>query len=58
MSITVNIRYKGENGAARKFAEEMISGGTVDDIRNEAGNLKYEYFLALSPSYLCLFVHA
>ena len=47
MSITVNIRYKGENGAARKFAEEMISGGTVDDIRNEAGNLKYEYFQSL-----------
>ena len=47
MSITVNIWYKGENGAARKFAEEMISGGTVDDIRNEAGNLKYEYFQSL-----------
>ena len=47
MSITVNVWYKGENGAARKFAEEMISGGTVDDIRNEAGNLKYEYFQSL-----------
>lgn len=47
MSITVNIRYKGESGAAKKFAEEMISGGTVADIRNEAGNLKYEYFQSL-----------
>ena len=42
MSITVNIRYRGKNGAAKKFAEEMISGGTVADIRNEVGNLKYE----------------
>ena len=25
MSITVNIYYKGENGSARKFAEEMVS---------------------------------
>lgn len=25
MSITVNIYYKGENGSARKFAEEMLS---------------------------------
>ena len=28
MSITVNIRYKGENGAAKKFAEDMIKSGT------------------------------
>ena len=47
MSITVNIRYKGKSGAAKKFAEEMISRGTVADIRNEAGNLKYEYFQSL-----------
>ena len=47
MSITVNIRYKGKCGAAKKFAEEMISRGTVADIRNEAGNLKYEYFQSL-----------
>lgn len=47
MSITVNIRYRGKNGAAKSFAEEMISGGTVADIRNEAGNLKYEYFQSL-----------
>ncbi|MBR1634754.1 MAG: antibiotic biosynthesis monooxygenase [Lachnospiraceae bacterium] len=47
MSITVNIRYKGKNGAAKKFAEEMTSGGTVAAIRNEAGNLKYEYFQSL-----------
>ena len=47
MSITVNIRYRGKNGAAKRFAEEMISGGTVADIRNKAGNLKYEYFQSL-----------
>ena len=29
MSITVNIYYTGENGNARKFAEEMIQSGTV-----------------------------
>ena len=47
MSITVNLRYKGVNGAAKKFAEEMISSGTVDAIRNENGNLRYEYYIAL-----------
>lgn len=44
MSIVVNLRYKGENGAAKKFAEEMISSGTVKKIREEAGNLRYEYY--------------
>ena len=47
MSITVNLRYTGKNGNARKFAEEMISSGTVEKIRAEKGNLRYEYFLPL-----------
>ena len=47
MSIVVNLRYKGTNGAAKRFAEEMISNGTVDKIRNEGGNLRYEYFQSL-----------
>ena len=44
MSITINIYYTGENGAARRFAEEMIAGGTVAGIRAEVGNLRYDYF--------------
>lgn len=44
MSITVNIYYTGENGSARKFAEEMISSGTVEAIRKEKGNIRYDYF--------------
>ena len=47
MSITVNLRYTGTYGNARKFAEEMISSGTVDAIRAEEGNLRYEYYQSL-----------
>ena len=47
MSITVNLYYQGENGAARRFAEEMEASGTADAIRAEAGNLRYEYFVPL-----------
>lgn len=47
MSITVNLRYKGTEGSARKFAEEMTQSGTVEKIRNEAGNLRYEYYESL-----------
>ena len=45
MSITINIYYKGENGNAKKFAEEMVSSGIVDRVRKEVGNERYEYFL-------------
>lgn len=44
MAITVNIYYTGENGNARKFVEEMISSGTVSLIKQEEGNIKYDYF--------------
>ena len=47
MSITINIYYKGVEGNARKFAEEMISSGIVDEIRKESGNLRYEYFFPM-----------
>ena len=47
MPITVNLRYTGTNGNALKFAQEMISSGTVAAIRAEEGNLKYEYFQSL-----------
>ena len=45
--MTVNLRYTGTNGSARAFAEEMVSSGTVDAIRAEKGNLRYEYFQSL-----------
>lgn len=44
MKITINIYYTGKNGAAREFAKEMTESGTVNEIRNEWGNLRYEYF--------------
>jgi len=47
MAITVNIYYSGMDGNARKFAEEMVSSGTVRDIRAEAGNIRYEYFFPM-----------
>lgn len=44
MSLTINIYYTGVNGSAKEFAKEMLSSGLVDQIRNEEGNKKYEYF--------------
>ena len=42
--ITINIRYSGTEGRAAAFAKEMISSGTVDAIRSEPGNIRYEYY--------------
>ena len=44
MSITMNIYYNGQNGSAKKFANEMMLSGIVNEIRNKEGNLRYEYF--------------
>ena len=44
MAFTINIYYTGASGSAKRFAEEMISSGLVQKIRNKKGNLRYEYF--------------
>lgn len=56
MSITINIYYTGKNGNAKKFAEEMISSGVVNDIRNENGNIKYEYFFPMDDEETVLLI--
>ena len=45
--ITVNLYYKGTNGNARAFAEEMEAAGIAESIRKEPGNLRYQYFQPL-----------
>ena len=56
MAITINIYYKGKNGNALKFANEMINSGLVNKIRNEKGNLKYEYFIPLNDQETILLI--
>lgn len=55
MAITVNIYYSGEKDSAKRFAEEMVSSGTVASIKAEAGNLRYDYFFPMDdPSTVLL----
>ena len=56
MPITVNIYYMGQNGNARKFAEEMENRGITSAIRAEKGNLKYEYFIPMNDSETLLLI--
>ena len=47
MALTVNLYYTGKDGAARKFAEEMVATGVVARVRADEGNLRYEYFFPM-----------
>jgi len=47
MSIVMNLYYTGENGNARKFAEEMERSGTAALIRQESGNERNAYFFPM-----------
>lgn len=42
--LTINIRYSGENGNARKYVEEMESSGIAARIRAIEGCIRYDYF--------------
>ncbi|GGE35941.1 putative quinol monooxygenase [Streptococcus himalayensis] len=44
MKITVLITYKGKGVAAQQFVREMEQTGIADRIRQEKGNLRYDYF--------------
>lgn len=56
MAITINIYYRGANGSARKFAEEMVSSGVVHAIRAEQGNLRYDYFFPMDDEETVLLI--
>ena len=56
MSITINILYKGKNNNALKFAREMESSGTAQAVRNEPGNLRYEYYVSLQDENTVLLI--
>lgn len=56
--ITVNLYYTGANGAARRFAEEMEATGIAGRIREEEGNLRYEYFFPMSDPETVLLIDA
>ena len=54
--ITINLYYKGINGNARAFADEIESSGIADAIRAEEGNLRYEYFQPIDDSETVLLI--
>lgn len=56
MSIAMNLYYTGQDDNAHRFVEEMEKGGTAKAIRQEEGNLKYEYFFSASDPHTVLLI--
>ena len=54
--ITILIRYQGKNGNARRFMQEMLASGLVEQIRSETGNLGYDYYLPIDDEETVLLV--
>ena len=52
----MNIYYTGINGNARKLASEMESSGLTKKIREEDGNLRYEYFYPVNDDETVLLI--
>lgn len=45
--ITIHLFYRGTNGNARAFAQEMEAAGIANAVRQEPGNIRYQYFQPL-----------
>ncbi len=56
MAITINIYYCGKNGNARRFVEEMVTSGVLNDIRAQEGNIRYEYFFPMDDGETVLLI--
>ena len=54
--ITVNLYYTGKDGNAIAFVREMESSGIADAIRQEPGNLRYQYFQPLDDQEIILLI--
>lgn len=48
MTIVLLVKYRGSEGAARMFADEVASTGILDRVRAEDGNIEYGYYRSLS----------
>ena len=52
----MNTYYTGTNGNARQFASEIEYSGLEKKIREEKGNLRYEYFYPVNDDETVLLI--
>lgn len=56
MTITLNVYYKGKDGSAYRFVEDIVSEGILDDVRAEDGCLGYSYYSSMDDDDVVLLV--
>lgn len=56
MTITLNVYYKGKDGSACRFVEDMVSEGILGDVRAEDGCLGYSYYSSMDDDEVVLLV--
>lgn len=56
MSFTMNLYYTGKDDSARRYAQEMVDSGIVDQIRQQPGCLRYDYFLPMVDPHTVLLI--
>ena len=54
--IILNIYYTGLAGKAQEFASEMLELNLVERIRQQPGNLRYDYFIPLNQAETILLI--
>ena len=54
--IVLNIYYTGLAGKAQEFASEMLELNLVERIRQQPGNLRYDYFIPLNQAETILLI--
>lgn len=56
--LVLNVYYKAKPGKREEFYKAVAQSGVAEASRNEAGNLKYDYFRAADdPDLLLLIEH-
>lgn len=54
--LTLYVKYTAHEGCREKFLREIVEQGILTDIRNEAGCLRYDYYLSAQEENVILLI--
>lgn len=54
--LTLYVKYTVHEGCREKFLREIVEQGILTDIRNEAGCLRYDYYLSAQEENVILLI--
>lgn len=54
--LTLYVKYTAHEGCRERFLREIVEQGILTDIRNEAGCLRYDYYLSAQEENVILLI--